>query len=104
MIEPTAEQCISGEVLEDSDSVLKFACWYPQMGGYSSKCVIIIEKTDCNECFDACVWHDGDFPFADEDQNPRFIHHCNADQFIQFAELVKSKRVQNEQEGTSRIH
>lgn len=81
--EPTAEQCSANEQLLGRKT---FACWYPQMGGYASKCIIILNEN--GECFDAHVWHDGKFPFNDG-ESPVVLHHCCAEQFIEFGQMVK---------------
>lgn len=84
--EPTADECGNNAPVDTG-----FACWYPQMGGYVGKCVIV---PNGNGCFDAYVWHDGQFPFAGEaDQyfegkNPVRLHHCMADQFIEFGQFA----------------
>jgi len=70
------------------------ALWYPQMGGYSGKCVVVGGENPPNEadrsdaCFDCYVWHDGEFPFHDSDGPPVRLHHCMADQFKLFGDLV----------------
>jgi hypothetical protein len=84
MKEPTAGQCSAKEVLERTGERVTFACWYPQMGGYVGKCVV---ELDASGCFDAHVWHDGEFPF--DGGEPRVVHHCDAEQFIRFGELVR---------------
>lgn len=86
--EPTAEQCSANEQLPDYEGRKAFACWYPQMGGYGSKCVIVTDQTtEHNGCFDAHVWHDGDFPFHGG-ESPVVLHHCCAEQFIKFGQTV----------------
>jgi len=65
-----------------------FACWYPQMGGYVGKAVII--PVGGLGCFDAWVWHDGRFPFGGEDSSPVHLHHCEAAQFRAFADNVEA--------------
>lgn len=82
---PTCEQCEANEKVFENETHSAFACWYPQMGGYISKAVIYFEKGIAG-CFDAYVWHDGDFPF--DDKYPRVLHHCEADQFIRFGREV----------------
>jgi len=74
-----------------------FACWYPQMGGYTGRCVVVLDRPSTGAdhgCFDAYVWHNGQFPFDSEDGwgdylPPVRIHHCDAEQFISFGNLVK---------------
>jgi len=90
--EPTAEQCSRNEELDEFDGKRAFAAWYPQMGGYAGKAVVVVD----DGCFDVWVWHDGDFPFSPdgspprESYSPRLIHHCSAEQFISFGkELVQ---------------
>lgn len=83
--EPTALQCTNRESVGDG----AWACWYPQMGGYGAKCVVIDEKN--GGCFEAWVWHDGCFPFPGDDpeRSPTRLHHCDAAQFIRFGEFVR---------------
>lgn len=96
--EPTAEQCSAGVRVEDFNDLPAYACWYPQMGGYVGKCVVVIapDDADCaDRCFDAFVWHNGAFPFSDDyDQqaSPVLIHHCMPSQFTNFAEFVLEKQ------------
>jgi hypothetical protein len=85
--EPTAEDCGNNKTLYENNEVIIFACYYPQMGGYSGKCIICKNKN--NSCFDAYVWHDGEFPFSNE--TPNKIHHCDANQFVKFGNLINKK-------------
>src|SRR3990167_6716014 len=82
--EPTPEECeTNARIVIDGRSFV--ADWYPQMGGYVGKC--LIEKVD--GCFDVYVWHDGEFAFSGEGgRNPVELHHCSAEQFIAFGELL----------------
>lgn len=86
--EPTSDQCDRQEhfVFEDQPHV---ALWYPQMGGYVGKCVVSL----AGPCFEAWVWHDGEFGFGDE-QPPAHLHHCDPDQFIAFGQAVKDAQRQ----------
>jgi hypothetical protein len=94
--QPTADQCEANEKLPDVNGLPAWAGWYPQMGGYVSKCVIVDESTlDPESCFGVFVWHDGQFPFSDDSQYPgdtapcpAYLHHCSATQFIEFGETV----------------
>jgi hypothetical protein len=90
--EPTGEECSQRA---DIDGIGQ-ACWYPQMGGYVAKCVIV----SLGHCFDAFVWHDGTFPFDSKQvcdaewgdgktRQPAKIHHCDPAQFMQFGEEVQ---------------
>ncbi len=82
--EPTADECDAKSRLPDFGSDKAYAIWYPQMGGYVSKAVVVF----CDDgCFGAYVWHDGDFPFSDE--SPTYLHHCCAEKFIEFGKSVK---------------
>lgn len=88
MKEPTSDECSANIEVEPG----YFACWYPQMGGYSSHCLIHDLKSDAPGCFDAYVWSDGEFPFdREEGRDPVVLHHCGPEQFIRFGEFVKSK-------------
>jgi len=93
LIEPTAEQCESNAIISDSEEGIVFAAWYPQMGGYCGKCLVqTVRDYDESGCFDVFVWHDGEFPFSDSPTDcsrPIRVHHCDADQFIEFGKLVK---------------
>src|SRR4051812_22027623 len=89
--EPTSDECskrTAVEWVDNSGTVRKgFACWYPQMGGYVGKCVVELgDKVD--DCFEAYVWHDGEFPFGDDGSTPVCLHHCAAQQFINFGQHV----------------
>jgi hypothetical protein len=83
--EPTGEECSANAYMADIDS---YACWYPQQGGYVGKCVIKFRGQGPGACFDAYVWHDGEFPMHDGEE-PIRTHHCDADQFIEFGQTVK---------------
>jgi len=90
--EPTGEQCNKCARV-DFNGRRAFATWYPQMGGYCSKSVIVED----GQCFGAFVWHDGQFPFSDDGhacddcgsrRSPAYIHHCDASQFVNFGQRV----------------
>lgn len=89
--EPSAEQCYDHEPIALPDGRTAYALWYPQMGGYVSRCLV---AADGHGCFDAWVWHDGDFPFSGdnpyrETTSPRELHHCDPGHFIVFGRLVE---------------
>lgn len=91
MKQPTADQCNDNADLYLLDGNRRaFACWYPQMGGYTSK-AIVEPGADEDDCFEAYIWHDGEFPFSEDEGEPAHIHHCVIDQFIEFGNLVKAK-------------
>lgn len=84
---PTAEQCTDKAMIDLGDGRTGTACWYPQMGGYGGRCVVVVDSNDREDpCFEAYVWHDGEFPF--EEGTPRCLHHCSAQQFIEFGQFV----------------
>jgi hypothetical protein len=87
MREPTAEECNDHRpVVLDSERT-GLACWYPQMGGYVGKAVVVLD----NDCVNVYVWHDGHFPFGDEDdRSPAELHHCDGEQFVRFGEFLMS--------------
>jgi hypothetical protein len=80
--EPTAEECTAKArviAFETLDGIKRYgyACWYPQMGGYGGRCVVVFDEPQ------------GEFPFGpDTEDNPREIHHCAAEQFVRFGEAV----------------
>ena len=87
--EPTGDQCNKVEKVFETDDSVGYAMWYPQMGGYSGKCVAVAFKnSEDDKCFDCYVWHDGEFPFGDNE--PVRMHHCNAYQFIDFGNKILS--------------
>lgn len=89
LTEPTTEQIGTNAKVYESETQVGYAAWYPQMGGYVGRCVIVFDKArDCNDCFDCYVWHDGEFPFTEADGAPAVVHHCEADQFVRFGNLV----------------
>ncbi len=89
--EPTFEEINAGSVVDGCLAVM-----YPQMGGYGGKCWIMSDGNDADggqSCFEAAVYHDGEFPFGDMDTGfgtvvyqPRVLHHCSAAQFVRFGE------------------
>jgi len=95
--EPTGEQCNKREKVYDNGSRVGYAIWYPQMGGYVGKAVAVFDKQwivsgDSHQggCIDLYVWHDGEFPFSEDDERkPAYIHHCDPEQFIRFGEALK---------------
>lgn len=99
--DPTSEQCTNNERIQLEDGRWATAAWYPQMGGYVSHCLIVLNPGE--DCFEAYVWHDGSFPFGEDNDrwpgeaapSPAHIHHCAADQFVGFGNLVN--RLQGEE-------
>jgi len=90
MEDPTHEQCSTNAPITLDDGRTGYAIWYPTMGGYVSHAIIVAD----GNCFEAWVWHDGDFPFSGEDGiredvSPRKLHHCDPEQFINFGRTVE---------------
>jgi len=89
--DPTHDQCTNNATVDLGDGLTGVAAWYPQMGGYVSHCVIVPQP---GGCMDVYVWHDGDFPFApdhygiENPAEPRRLHHCDGQQFIDLGELL----------------
>jgi hypothetical protein len=87
--EPTADECCAHAPLGDG----WFAIWYPQMGGYVGKAAVHVGDGP-DACFEAFVWHDGEFPFSGDDdrteghRSPARLHHCDAEQFVRFGATV----------------
>lgn len=90
MTDPTTDQCTANASVKLPDGRTGYAIWYPQMGGYVSKAIV---ARDDGGCFDAWVWHDGEFPFDSDDpwrgQRARRLHHCAPEQFIAFGQTVQ---------------
>lgn len=92
---PTGNQCNENALIpapEGSPEGLVFrAGWYPQMGGYAARCVVVaplgVDDDGDTGCFEVYVWHDGEWPFHNGEQ-PRHLHHCDAQQFIEFGQWV----------------
>ncbi|KKN75946.1 hypothetical protein LCGC14_0375030 [marine sediment metagenome] len=92
--QPSSKDCTAKRVTKHNERQY-LACWYPQMGGYGSRCMVEL-PTEKGGCFEAFIWHDGSFPFDTKDvgtdsfgdgtvRQPAHIHHCSVDQFTQFA-------------------
>lgn len=88
-------------VVKDGSKV-RFWTYYPQMGGYHGKAVVTFDLTtnctdDVSGCFDASVFHDGDFPFDEAGgRSPARIHHCSAEQFVDFGLQVIEAQVRHQ--------
>lgn len=95
--EPTGDQCNENAVVFDQDGKIGHAIWYPQMGGYCGKAVAVMDRewieydsgSGSGGCIDVYVWHDGKFPFSESDGEPRIVHHCDPEQFVEFGEKLK---------------
>lgn len=87
--EPTSRECSDNTSIPKADGTWDgFAIFYPQMGGYGGAVVV---PNPGSGCFDAYVWHDGEFPFGGESEPgraPAVFHHCDPEQFVRFGETV----------------
>ncbi len=88
---PTTDAIAAHTEIPTDPSEYAFACWHPQWGGYSGKCVVYFDRLtndgdDGNGCFAATNWHDGVFP--SDDAEPTTYHYCNASQLIRFGVLI----------------
>lgn len=92
--EPSSEECSTNKPVYEDQERIVIACWYPQMGGYVGKCLVDIWKSRSNECFEAYVWHDGEWPFSEEERgrSPAKIHHCMAEQFVNFGTMIAKEQ------------
>jgi len=94
--QPSSNQCTKKEIVFENDWKVGYACWYPQMGGYSSVAVAIFDKewvlydhgSTEGGCIDVYVWHDGEFPFSNG-ENPTRVHHCSPEQFVAFGQFLE---------------
>lgn len=92
--EPTPEECSARTVVDLGDGRNGWACWYPSMGGYVGKAVVILD----DGCVEVLVWHNGDFPFGGQVESwpgepvpsPARLHHCDGGQFVTFGEFLNS--------------
>jgi len=78
-----SEQEASAEVVTVESGVVTPRAWHPQIGGYTSRCVVRLARGTM--CFDVYNWHDGEFAsntVVDEK------HYCDASQWLRFATLI----------------
>lgn len=92
---PSGKQCNNHEKVYEDENQVGYAIWYPQMGGYVGKAVALFDKewedrgtSAVGGCIDVLVWHDGEFPFGDDEDEPRRIHHCDPEQFVVFGQKL----------------
>lgn len=86
--EPTVEECTSNTLLLQDAEQVAYAIWYPSMGGYVGKAVAVIDKR-AGSCVDVYVWHNGEFPFNEDNGNPVRLHHCDPSQFVDFGNKIE---------------
>ena len=90
---PTPEECSNHAVVNFTGRRF-MAVWYPQIGGYVGRAWVSDAGSQYPDgkpgsCFDAWVYHDGEFPFAeDETRSPAHLHHCAPEQFVEFGNAV----------------
>jgi hypothetical protein len=89
--EPSDNDCRTNVEIK-VNNLKGYACYYPQMGGYLGKAIVIPLQYDksTEPCYNVLIWHDGEFPFTQLENEPVTLHHCSADQFIQFGNLLKT--------------
>lgn len=95
-LNPSGEDCETNKLIYETKLVRGYAIWYPQMGGNVGRAIVMIDKKGDvmidkkgDECFEVFVWHDGKHPLSEEDGDvPIRIHHCSAEQFIEFGKKV----------------
>lgn len=88
---PTSEECDKRDIVYDSEAKYGVASWYPQMGGYASRCVVVLDKEHSRSldgytlggCIDIAIWHDGMFP-TDDDRPSQWLHVCDPWQWVRF--------------------
>lgn len=90
-LEPTSTQCSRHDVIE-FEGHRYLAIWYHQMAKYGSHCLVDLDAGDDSRsgerCFDTIIWHDGEFPIGGS-ESPSVLHHCRAQQFIDFGTSVQ---------------
>jgi hypothetical protein len=98
--EPTDDECSRRALVYEDATDRHYAIWYPQMGGYVGKAVVVVLRErvefvrgESGGCVDVWVWHDGEFPLRGEDgYQPVHLHHCNGAQFVAFGEALLAMR------------
>lgn len=84
MDEPSDDQCSEHAVLSKSNTEITYADWHPQIGGYTSPCVVSFSAIS-RGCFEVQNFHDGEFPT----RNVADIkHYCDARQLVEFGLTV----------------
>jgi len=106
--EPTVEQCSENAAVYEDDRRVGYAIFYPQMGGYCGKAVAVCEKgwsgigpVRFGGCIEIYVWHDGEFPFSEDDddgRSPAHIHICDPEQFVRFGKTLDRLNRRNEEQ------
>lgn len=89
---PSPAECNENSRVMDIRGRPAYACWYPQMGGYAARAVIVpgtdIDLDGNTSGADVYVWHDGEFPFSMTGRPPVELHHCSGEQFVKFGLLI----------------
>lgn len=76
---PTSEECNTKAEVDGGR-----AFWFPQLGGYVGRAVARVDKC----CVDVWVWHDGQFPFAEECRSPAHLHMDDGHEWKAFGEFL----------------
>lgn len=94
MDRPSEDQCSEHAVLAKSDLEVTYADWHPQIGGYTSPCVVSFSVVSFSAisglkqhpgCFEVQNFHDGEFPT----RNVADVkHYCDARQLVEFGLTV----------------
>lgn len=88
MERPSDDQCSDHAVLSKSDLEVTYADWHPQIGGYTSPCVVVFTTTGPKQnpgCFEVQNFHDGEFPTHNI---ANVKHYCDARQLVEFGLTV----------------
>lgn len=64
--EPSSGDATLGNHIDLPDGRRARACWFPSMGGYAGRALIVAPQRDGDCCTEVWVWHDGAFPFSSE--------------------------------------
>lgn len=81
--EPTSQQCTDKARLTLDDGRPAHAIWWPKMGGYGGRALVVGHTGGCGEVY---VWHDGEFPFSSDGprgRQPVQIHVCDPEQWVE---------------------
>lgn len=105
MREPSAEECSARARVQLDDTRSGWACWYPSMGGYAGRAVVVVPGQTGHA--DVFVWHNGEFPFPGqnppygEPSNPMELHHCDGVSFVAFGNFLEELIDEHDNTGES---
>jgi hypothetical protein len=92
--EPTSDEVVLGATVNLPDGRWARACWFPSIGGYVGKALVIPSQVEGECCTEVWVWHNGQFPFSGQcpacssECSPVLLHVHGGQDFIAFGELV----------------